>query len=846
MWQVGDQVVPGYCLEKFLGRGQFGEVWRATSPGGTVCALKLLNLGGKQGWKEFRSIQRIKRVRHPHLAPFNAIWLLDEQGRVLSDDAVASLGRDQRQARSTLAPDDNVDAAPPPATLVVATVLGDKTLGDRMRECQNDGHAGIPADELLDYMDEAAKGIDFLNRGAHDLGDSSGPMQHCDIKPENILLIGNSALICDFGVSQVLGSDEATTATATSMIGSPAYMPPECILRKPSGASDQYSLALTYYELRTGRLPFDELQIMHVLDAHRNGTLNLSRLSAAEQQVIRKATSIQPANRFESASEMVQALRRAVAEKPHPRPRRRWLPLCAAAAVAVIGATIWIAVQSGNGPPGERPHDGTQTVDNPDLPRPPEPQTDVPQVPGESADAYARRALAAVETDGLDAERLAMAVEDYRRAIQMDPTGPYTITPPPFVLLPPAGGDGASGPSPLQCLAVAEDGLRAVAAGDDGRVWMWQLDDRTEAPVLLAEHPRSVWRVAMKELTVVSSDTDGAISVVQLDAQRQQVESRASGQNQGGRAEVALSGDGQWLATGGDDGAVRLWPLADTTVPLSATDLGTHGEAVSAVVFSSDRRWVVTGGFDNRVRQWPVPANSGGSAVIGELTGELIGELSGDVNCLISLGDSGRIAFAGEGRPPQEDSAARYGENCVVLARLDGHPLETLQPGLGDTLQSLASDSANRWLASGAVNGAIQIWTLGEGPTPQASIFLLGHSGIVSSMAFCHVPGWLVTASDDSQAGRRVALWRLSHPETPMWLAGHQGRIAALATTRRWIVAACGDGAVRLWSAGACLLVKQACDEAELIPRPSTDSPLINARRLPSAGPPRFVLAAGR
>jgi WD40 repeat protein len=276
---------------------------------------------------------------------------------------------------------------------------------------------------------------------------------------------------------------------------------------------------------------------------------------------------------------------------------------------------------------------------------------------------------------------------------------------------------------------------------------------------------------------------DGTISVVLLDAQRQRVESRASGQNQGGMAEVALSGDGQWLATGGDDGAVRLWRLADTASPLSATDLGTHDEAVAAVVFSPDRRWVVTGGFDNMVRQWPVPPNSGSSAVIGELTG--------DVTCLITLGDTGRIAFAGEGRLSQDDSAARSGENSVVLARLDGKPLETLQPGLGDMLHSLASDSANRWLASGAVNGAIQIWTLGEGPTPRASIFLLGHSGIVRSMAFCHVPGWLVSASDDSQTGRRVALWRLSHPETPMWLAGHQGRIAAVATTRRWIVAAC-------------------------------------------------------
>ena len=48
MLQEGDQPVPGYRLDSFLGRGQFGEVWRATSPGGAQVALKFLDLRDQQ------------------------------------------------------------------------------------------------------------------------------------------------------------------------------------------------------------------------------------------------------------------------------------------------------------------------------------------------------------------------------------------------------------------------------------------------------------------------------------------------------------------------------------------------------------------------------------------------------------------------------------------------------------------------------------------------------------------------------------------------------------------------------------------------------------------------------
>ena len=166
MLEKGDEPVPGYRLEAFLGRGQFGEVWRATSPGGAKVALKFLNLDERQGLKEYRAIQRFKTIRYPHLASVTALWLLDEAGNVLDDVAVGAYDSPPTTGSDTLRPDPIFESDHVPHRLVVATLLCDKNLLDRLAECQAQGSAGIPVDELLRYMEEAAKAIDFLKRAA--------------------------------------------------------------------------------------------------------------------------------------------------------------------------------------------------------------------------------------------------------------------------------------------------------------------------------------------------------------------------------------------------------------------------------------------------------------------------------------------------------------------------------------------------------------------------------------------------------------------------------------------------------------------------------------------------------
>ena len=154
-------------------------------------ALKFLNLDERQGLKEFRAIQRFKTIRYPHLAAVTALWLLDEAGTVLEDTATGAYDVPLPTGRDTLWPDPKKRGIRHvPHRLVVATLLCDKNLMDRLAECQAQGSAGVPVDELLRYMEEAAKAIDFLNSAqCHDLGDGPVAIQHCDIKPANMMFL---------------------------------------------------------------------------------------------------------------------------------------------------------------------------------------------------------------------------------------------------------------------------------------------------------------------------------------------------------------------------------------------------------------------------------------------------------------------------------------------------------------------------------------------------------------------------------------------------------------------------------------------------------------------------------
>jgi serine/threonine protein kinase len=263
--QPGGRPVPDYELVQVLGRGGFGEVWKAAGPGGFAVALKFVRLEQPAVAVETRSLQLMKDIRHPNL--------------------LATFGTWQREG-----------------FLIIAMELADGTLLDRLREA---GAKGLPVEQLLEHMAEAAKGLDHL----HSLG-----LQHRDIKPQNLLLAGGGVKVADFGLAKLLEHSLASNTGAMT----PAYAAPEFLKGQTSVHSDQYSLAVSYCQLRGGRLPFtgDQAQI---LTGHLLRPPDLTMLPEAERPAVAKALAKKPDERWPSCRAFVQAL---AASSPFAAPTR--------------------------------------------------------------------------------------------------------------------------------------------------------------------------------------------------------------------------------------------------------------------------------------------------------------------------------------------------------------------------------------------------------------------------------------------------------------------------------------------------------------------------------------------
>ena len=165
--------------------------------------------------------------------------------------------------------------------------------------------------EIIRILGDVARALQY----AHERG-----IVHRDIKPDNVLLSGGTAVVTDFGIAKALSASRTKQASETltqlgTSIGTPAYMSPEQAAGDPEidARSDIYSFGCMAYELLTGRPPFHGRTPARVLAAHmgeapQSVAEQRPGLSPALADLVMGCLAKEPGERPQSAADIARTL----------------------------------------------------------------------------------------------------------------------------------------------------------------------------------------------------------------------------------------------------------------------------------------------------------------------------------------------------------------------------------------------------------------------------------------------------------------------------------------------------------------------------------------------------------
>jgi serine/threonine protein kinase len=237
---------------------------------------------------------------------------------------------------------------------------------------------------------------------------------------------------------------------------------------------------------------------------------------------------------------------------------------------------------------------------------------------------------------------------------------------------------------------------------------------------------------------------------------------------------IAISPDGNTLASGYDDKTIKLWNL-DTTINTAKIIciLNGHTQAVKSVAFSPDGKILASGSDDKTIKLWNINTNE----EICTLTGH-----SGAVKS---------VAFSHEGilASGSWDKTIKLWnvETSKEIITLKGHKLQ---------VSSVTFSPDGKWIASASFDRTVRLWNLDKLKN-RPCLILSGHTWAVLAVTFSPDGNILATGSEDNT----IKLWQVNNGQEICTISGHSWAVVALefSSNGETLISGSRDKTVKIW-----------------------------------------------
>ncbi|MBL0213836.1 MAG: serine/threonine protein kinase [Myxococcales bacterium] len=269
-------IVPGYQLDRLIGEGGFGQVWRAIRPSLEVVAIKVLHL------ELVRSIDALTRFQRE----------LEAIERLHHRNVVRAMGHGALD-----------DGRP----FLVLEYLEGPSLREVLHE-----RGALPPAEMLEMFLPLCDALMV----AHAAG-----LVHRDVKASNVILARDAAglrpVLLDFGLVKLIDQVGPGLTSSRSMLGTPAAMAPEQMRGQPVDArTDVYALGLLAFHMLTGQPAFGGapgvVQSYMQIHGARPRPSTKAEIDPAIDAPIGRALAPEQRDRFATPRELYDALHQVI------------------------------------------------------------------------------------------------------------------------------------------------------------------------------------------------------------------------------------------------------------------------------------------------------------------------------------------------------------------------------------------------------------------------------------------------------------------------------------------------------------------------------------------------------